>query len=73
MTCKQLGGACDTEFHANTFKEIAQKSRKHGMEMAKKGDKAHIEAMEEMKEKSEKEMNEWMEKKKEEFEALPNK
>ena len=22
MTCKQLGGACDKEFHANTFEEI---------------------------------------------------
>ena len=41
MTCKQLGGACDKEFHAGSFKEMAEMSRKHGMEMVQKGDKAH--------------------------------
>ena len=25
MTCKQLGGACNLEFEANTFEEIAKK------------------------------------------------
>jgi hypothetical protein len=24
MTCKQLGGACDTLFHANSFEEMAE-------------------------------------------------
>ena len=33
MTCKQLGGACDLEFQANTFDEIAELSKKHGKEM----------------------------------------
>lgn len=33
MTCKQLGGACDKEFSANTFEEIAELSKQHGMEM----------------------------------------
>ena len=32
MTCKQLGGACDTEFHANTFEEMADLSKKHALE-----------------------------------------
>ncbi len=41
MTCKQLGGACDTEFHANSFEEMAELSKKHGMEMFQKGDKDH--------------------------------
>lgn len=27
MSCKQLGGACDVLFQAETFEEIAQKSR----------------------------------------------
>lgn len=49
MTCKQLGGACDKEFHADTFDEMAEMSRKHGMEMVQKGDEAHIKAMNEMK------------------------
>ncbi|WP_281387345.1 hypothetical protein [Arenibacter arenosicollis] len=39
MTCKQLGGACDIQFHANTFKEMAELSKKHGMQMFKAGDK----------------------------------
>ncbi len=28
MTCKQLGGACDATFSANTFEEIAELSKK---------------------------------------------
>ena len=28
MTCRQLGGACDKEFRANTFEEIAEQSKK---------------------------------------------
>lgn len=51
MTCRQLGGACDKEFHAETFEEMAELSKKHGMEMAKKSDEAHLKAMEEIKEK----------------------
>ena len=33
MTCKQLGGACDLEFKADTFDEISKLSRGHGMEI----------------------------------------
>ncbi len=50
MTCKDLAGACDIEFHAETFDEMAEMSRKHGLEMGEQGDQAHIEAMEKMKE-----------------------
>lgn len=49
-TCKQLGGACDKEFQANTFGEMAEMSKKHGMEIYKKGDEKHIQVMREMKE-----------------------
>lgn len=28
MTCKQLGGACDLEFKADTFDDMAQQSKK---------------------------------------------
>ena len=38
MTCKQLGGACDLEFQANTFDEIAELSKKHGKEMFEKNE-----------------------------------
>jgi hypothetical protein len=72
MTCKQLGGACNIKFHAKTFDEIAELSKKHGMEMYEKGDKEHIKAMNEMKllMNDPKAMKEWMESKKKEFDAL---
>jgi hypothetical protein len=45
MTCKQLGGACDLEFQANTFGGIAKLSKDHGMEMFQKKDESHLNAM----------------------------
>lgn len=73
MTCKQLAGACDKEFHAETFDEMAKLSRQHGTEMYEKADEEHLKAMEKMKElmKNPEEMREWMEKKQKEFVALP--
>ena len=38
MTCNQLGGACDQAFHASSFEEIAEQSKKHGIEMFQKGE-----------------------------------
>lgn len=72
MTCKQLAGACDIEFHAETFEEMGEKSRKHAMEMAEMGDQAHIEKMEEMKSLMNKPeaMKEWFEEKQKEFDVL---
>ena len=74
MTCKQLGGACDKEFKANTFEEIAEQSKKHGMEMYQKGDKPHIEAMGKMKDLMQKPdaMKQWFEEKRKEFNTLPD-
>lgn len=73
MTCKQLGGACDREFSANSFEEIAEMSKQHGMEMLKLEDEKHLKAMNEMKElmQSPDVMKEWFENKRKEFEALP--
>ena len=73
MTCKQLGGPCDKEFHANTFVEITEMSKKHGMEMFQKGDEKHLKAMNEMQElmKSPEAMNEWFENRRKEFDTLP--
>ncbi|UII20273.1 DUF1059 domain-containing protein [Fulvivirga ligni] len=73
MTCKQLGGACEKEFHAETFKEMSDLSQKHGMEMFQKGDKDHIEAMEHMRDlmQNPESMRKWMAAKKVEFDALP--
>ena len=73
MTCNQLGGACDKEFHAKTFEEMAELSKQHGMEMFEKGDSEHIKVMKEMMElmKDPEAMKEWFEGKQREFDALP--
>jgi hypothetical protein len=75
MTCKQLGGACDKEFHANSFEEIAGMSKQHAMEMFQKKDGAHLQAMNEMQElmKKSEVMKKWFDNKKKEFDALPEK
>lgn len=74
MTCKQLGGACDQTFQANTFEEIAEMSKQHGMAMFQKQDAAHLEAMNAMQElmKTPDAMQAWYESKRKEFEALPD-
>lgn len=72
MSCKQLGGACDEKFHAETFDEIAQMSRDHGMKMFQEKEQAHLEAMYKMQAM----MNDsdaiknWIEDRRKEFEAL---
>ncbi len=73
MTCRQLGGACDMEFRANSFEEIAEMSKSHGMEMFQKSDEAHLQEMSKMKElmQSPDAMNQWMENKRKDFDALP--
>jgi len=72
MTCKQLGGACDKLFSADSFDEISEMSKKHGMEMFQKGDDAHLKAMNEMQNlmKSPDDMKTWFENKREEFNLL---
>ncbi|HIG43422.1 MAG: DUF1059 domain-containing protein [bacterium] len=73
MTCKQLGGGCDLEFQANTFEEMAELSKKHGMEMHQAQDSARLEAMQEMQTlmQNPENMEKWYESKRQEFEALP--
>ncbi len=72
MTCKQLGGACELEFKANTFEEIAALSQNHAKEMMQKGDELHIAAMNNMGEimKVPGAMKEWMAMKEAEFNKL---
>jgi uncharacterized protein YjcR len=73
MTCKQLGGACDIVFQAETFEEMAEKSKQHGMEMFQQQDQAHLQAMHKMQAlmQSPNAMQEWMAARKAEFDALP--
>jgi hypothetical protein len=74
MTCKQLGGACEEEFKANTFEEMSMLAQTHGMEMFQKQDSEHLDAMKKIQElmQNPQEMQKWMENRKKEFEALPN-
>ena len=74
MTCKQLGGACDEQFHAATFDEIAEMSKQHGGEMFQKGDEDHLRAMGDMKNlmQDPAAMQKWFDEKRREFEALPD-
>lgn len=74
MTCKQLGGACDQTFSANTFDEIAMMVSKHAREMVYLGDAAHMEAMNEMRNNmtSPEAMNAWMDDKRKAFNSLPD-
>ena len=73
MNCKQLGGACDKEFHADSFEEMAEMSKQHGMEMFQQNDEAHLKAMNEMQQlmQNPEAMATWFENKRKEFEALP--
>ena len=73
MTCNQLGGACDEKFQAETFEEIAEISRQHGMAMFQQQDADHLQAMEKMKQlmQDPNAMPEWFESKQQAFEALP--
>lgn len=74
MTCKQLGGACEKKFSADSFDEIAKLSQEHGMEMYQKQDTEHLKAMGEMSElmKKPEALKVWFETKRKEFNVLPN-
>ena len=73
MSCRQLGGACDKEFRAETFEAMAELSKQHGMEMFQIQDAEHLGAMQKMKElmKNPDDMSRWFESKRQEFNALP--
>lgn len=73
MTCNQLGGACEMAFHANTFEELAELSKQHGMEMYQKQDAAHLRALQDMQAlmQDPAAMEQWFAGKQKEFEDLP--
>ena len=73
MTCNQLGGACEHVFEAETFEEMAEMSKSHGMEMFAKKDQAHLDAMKKMQDLMQEpgSMEKWYEEKRKEFEASP--
>ena len=72
MTCKQLGGACDKAFHADTFEEIAEMSQQHGAEMFAQKEEAHLLAMSKIQAlmKRPNAMESWFKEKRQAFDAL---
>lgn len=74
MSCRQLGGACDEMFEADSFEQIAELSQQHGMAMFERQDAEHLAAMQLMRErmKDPSAMAEWFEAKRREFDALPD-
>ena len=71
MTCIQLGGACDLEFTANTFDEIAGMSQQHGKEMFGANEPGHMTALGAMMDLMRSgQMDSWMAARRAEFEAL---
>lgn len=75
MTCRQLGGACEVVFQAETFEEMAELSKQHGMAMFKADDSAHLEAMEKMQVlmKNPDDMTAWLAARRQDFDGLPTK
>ncbi len=73
MTCKQLGGACDLNFSADTFDAMAELSKQHGIEMYQQQDEAHLKAMQKMQAlmQDPEAMLQWFASKKQIFEELP--
>jgi hypothetical protein len=59
---------------ANTFEEISELSKQHGMEMHQKQDSAHLDAMQKMGElmKNPEDMSAWFEARRQAFDALPD-
>ena len=72
IKCRDLGGACDLEFSANTFEEVTDLAKQHGMEMFQKQDSSHLEAMNAMQElmKKPEKMQEWFDSKRKMFDSL---
>lgn len=74
MTCKQMGGPCDTELKAETAEEMMTLGSNHVKEMAGKGDEDHkkvLAEMEEMQKAPESDSaKEWNEKFAKDFEAV---
>lgn len=48
MTCKQLGGPCETKFSANSADEVIKAMDRHLKDVVAGGDVSHKSALEEM-------------------------
>jgi hypothetical protein len=48
MTCRQMGGPCDAEFHGNKADDVIKAQDAHLKEMVASGDETHRSALEAM-------------------------
>ena len=73
MTCKELGGACDEVFQAETFEQMQELVKAHGAAMFGAQDAAHMGAIQEMMSlmTNPQAMQQWMDDKKALFDAAP--
>jgi hypothetical protein len=69
-----LGGACDKEFHAETFDQIPELSKQYATDMFKEEGVDHLAAIQKMQElmKNPEAMNQWFDDKRKQFETLSN-
>jgi hypothetical protein len=49
MTCKEMGGPCDAQFHGNTGDEVIKAMDHHLKDVVTKGDETHRSALNAMK------------------------
>lgn len=73
MTCRQMGGPCDTAFHGNTADEVIKAGETHIREVVANGDQAHkgpLQMMDDMRKNPASGM-EWYTKMQSDFAALP--
>ncbi|MGV1036357.1 MAG: hypothetical protein ACOYD0_04940 [Candidatus Nanopelagicales bacterium] len=73
MTCKQLGGPCDAEFHEAKADDVIKAQDRHLKEMVASGDEAHRGALESMQGRWKNPISGmgWYRKTKKAFAALP--
>jgi predicted small metal-binding protein len=73
MTCRQLGGPCDLQFHASTADAVIKAQDKHLREIVSAGDEMHEDALKQMKGRWRHPISGmgWYKKAKQDFAALP--
>ena len=72
LSCRDLGGPCDTEFAGESFEEIGKKSHAHVMEQMQKGDEAHLSAANNMRAATPEQQKAMMEDFKKKFDQAPS-
>jgi hypothetical protein len=73
MTCKQMGGPCETAFHGKTADEVIKAEDRHLKEVVASGDQTHREALKNMQDRWRNPIKGmgWYMKTKKDFAALP--